>query len=74
MRLIEELVKFIKEIEKQGKKGEAFNAIILPTNILEQFEKEINDPNNNFKDKTVFEGLEVLISSENERIRVAKIF
>ena len=53
--------------------GEHFNAVIIPSNLLDEFEKELNSHLNN-ESKNVIFGLEVLVCGDNEQIRFGKIF
>ena len=52
---------------------EHYNAIIIPINMLEEYQKELQNNKENNSEKKLF-GLEVLVSPENSKVRFAKIF
>ena len=56
--------------------GEHFNAVIIPSNILDEFEKELNThlTKETNESKNMIFGLEVLVCGNNEQIRFGKIF
>ena len=72
--MLQKIQQSIQEAQSRGYKlGEHFNAVIIPSNLLDEFEKELNSHLNNESKNTIF-GLEVLICGNNEQIRFGKIF
>jgi len=76
--IIAEIRKFLDETaQKGGIKGVHYNAIVIPINLTDQFEKETEDllaqKSEDIKDHRLFD-LEILISGENDKIRLAKVF
>jgi len=75
--MLQKIQQSIQEAQSRGYKlGEYFNAVIIPSHLLEEFEKDleahlINDTNDS---RTTVFGLEVLICGKNEQIRFGKIF
>jgi hypothetical protein len=72
--MLQKIQQSIQEAQSRGYKlGEHFNAVIIPSNLLDEFEKELNSHLNN-ESKNVIFGLEVLVCGNNEQIRFGKIF
>jgi hypothetical protein len=72
--MLQKIQQSIQEAQGRGYKlGEHFNAVIIPSNLLDEFEKELNSHLNN-ESKNVIFGLEVLVCGNNEQIRFGKIF
>jgi hypothetical protein len=72
--MLQKIQQSIQEAQSRGYKlGEHFNAVIIPSNLLDEFEKELNSHLNN-ESKNVIFGLEVLVCGDNEQIRFGKIF
>jgi len=75
--MLQKIQQSIQEAQSRGyKPGEYFNAVIIPSHLLDEFEKdlEIHLVNNTNDSKNTVFGLEVLICGKNEQIRFAKIF
>lgn len=75
--MLQKIQQSIQEAQGRGYKlGEHFNAVIIPCNLLDEFEKELNTYS--FKEtnesKNMVFGLEVLVCGKNEQIRFGKIF
>ena len=75
--MLQKIQQSIQEAQGRGYKlGEHFNAVIIPSNLLDEFEKELNTYS--FKEtnesKNIVFGLEVLVCGKNEQIRFGKIF
>ncbi len=75
--MLQKIQQSIQEAQSRGYKlGEHFNAVIIPSNLLDEFEKELNTYS--FKEtnesKNMVFGLEVLVCGKNEQIRFGKIF
>ena len=77
INMLQKIQQSIQEVQSKGYKlGEHFNAVIIPTHLLDEFEKELNvhltkETNDS---KTMVFGLEVLVCGNNEQIRFGKIF
>jgi hypothetical protein len=72
--MLQKIQQSIQEAQGRGYKlGEHFNAVIIPSNLLDEFEKELNSHLNNESKNMIF-GLEVLVCGDNEQIRFGKIF
>jgi hypothetical protein len=72
--MLQKIQQSIQEAQGRGYKlGEHFNAVIIPSNLLDEFEKELNSHLNNESKNMIF-GLEVLVCGNNEQIRFGKIF
>jgi hypothetical protein len=72
--MLQKIQQSIQEAQSRGYKlGEHFNAVIIPSNLLDEFEKELNAHLNN-ESKNMLFGLEVLVCGNNEQIRFGKIF
>ena len=72
--MLQKIQQSIQEAQSRGYKlGEHFNAVIIPSNLLDEFEKELNSHLNN-ESKNMLFGLEVLVCGDNEQIRFGKIF
>jgi hypothetical protein len=72
--MLQKIQQSIQEAQSRGYKlGEHFNAVIIPSNLLDEFEKELNSHLNN-ESKNMLFGLEVLVCGNNEQIRFGKIF
>jgi len=75
--MLQNIQKAIQEAQMKGYKvGEHFNALIIPSNLLDEFEKESNTllaKETQDSRKMVF-GLEVLVCGKNEQVRFGKIF
>jgi hypothetical protein len=72
--MLQKIQQSIQEAQSRGYKlGEHFNAVIIPSNLLDEFEKELNSHLNNESKNMIF-GLEVLVCGNNEQIRFGKIF
>ena len=56
--------------------GEHFNAVIIPSNLLDEFEKELNTllVKETQDSRNMIYGLEILVCGKNEQIRFGKIF
>jgi hypothetical protein len=72
--MLQKIQQSIQEAQGRGYKlGEHFNAVIIPSNLLDEFEKELNSHLNNESKNMIF-GLEILVCGNNEQIRFGKIF
>ena len=72
--ILDQLLTAITEVQAQGGKiPEIINGLILPVNVLDLIEVEMKK-NPDFYAKKSFNGLEVLVSADNEQIRFCKIF
>lgn len=75
--MLQKIQQAIQEAQGRGYKvGEHFNAVIIPSNLLDEFEKElaahlVKETN---ESKTMVFGLEVLVCGKNEQVRFGKIF
>jgi hypothetical protein len=75
--MLQKIQQSIQEAQSRGYKlGEYFNAVIIPSHLLEEFEKDLEAHliNNTNDSRTTVFGLEVLICGKNEQIRFGKIF
>ena len=75
--MLQKIQQSIQEAQSRGYKlGEYFNAVIIPSHLLEEFEKDLEAHliNNINDSRTTVFGLEVLICGKNEQIRFGKIF
>jgi hypothetical protein len=75
--MLQKIQQSIQEAQSRGYKlGEYFNAVIIPSHLLEEFEKDLEAHlvNNTNDSRTTIFGLEVLICGKNEQIRFGKIF
>jgi len=75
--MLQKIQQSIQEAQSRGYKlGEYFNAVIIPSHLLEEFEKDLeaHSLNNTNDSRTTVFGLEVLICGKNEQIRFGKIF
>jgi hypothetical protein len=75
--MLQKIQQSIQEAQSRGfKLGEYFNAVIIPSHLLEEFEKDLEAHliNNTNDSRTTVFGLEVLICGKNEQIRFGKIF
>jgi len=75
--MLQKIQQLIQEAQSRGYKlGEYFNAVIIPSHLLEEFEKDLETHlvNNTNDSRTTIFGLEVLICGKNEQIRFGKIF
>lgn len=75
--MLQKIQQSIQEAQGRGYKlGEHFNAVIIPSNLLDEFEKELNTYS--FKEtnesKNMVFGLEILVCGKNEQVRFGKIF
>lgn len=72
--MFEEIRKIMDNATSRGiNANEHYNAIIIPINMLEDYQKELQNNKENNSEKKLF-GLEVLVSPENQKVRFAKIF
>ncbi len=75
--MLQKIQQSIQEAQSRGYKlGEYFNAVIIPSHLLDEFEKDLDAHlvNNTNDSRTTVFGLEVLICGKNEQIRFGKIF
>lgn len=75
--MLQKIQQSIQEAQGRGYKlGEHFNAVIIPTHLLDEFEKELNVhlTKETNESKSMIFGLEVLVCGNNEQIRFGKIF
>ena len=75
--MLQKIQQSIQEAQSRGYKlGEYFNAVIIPSHLLDEFEKDLvaHLVNNTNDSRTTVFGLEVLICGKNEQIRFGKIF
>jgi hypothetical protein len=75
--MLQKIQQSIQEAQSRGYKlGEYFNAVIIPSHLLEEFEKDLEAHliNNTNDSRTTVFCLEVLICGKNEQIRFGKIF
>jgi carbonic anhydrase len=75
--MLQKIQQSIQEAQSRGYKlGEYFNAVIIPSHLLDEFEKDLEAHlvNNTNDSRTTVFGLEVLICGKNEQIRFGKIF
>jgi hypothetical protein len=75
--MLQKIQQSIQEAQGRGYKlGEHFNAVIIPSNLLDEFEKELNShlSTSTTESKSMIFGLEVLVCGKNEQIRFGKIF
>lgn len=75
--MLQKIHQSIQEAQTRGYKvGEHFNAVIIPSNLLDEFEKELNTllVKETQDSRNMVYGLEVLVCGKNEQIRFGKIF
>lgn len=76
-KMISDIYKAIDQARQNGYTvGTHFNAVIIPTSLLEEFEKNLNNYTlvNSKDSKFEIGGLEVLICAKADKIRFGKIF
>lgn len=75
--MLQKIYQSIQEAQTRGYKvGEHFNAVIIPSNLLDEFEKEVNTllAKETQDSKNMIYGLEILVCGKNEQVRFGKIF
>ena len=75
--MLQKIYQSIQEAQTRGYKvGEHFNAVIIPSNLLDEFEKEVNTllAKETQDSRNMIYGLEILVCGKNEQIRFGKIF
>lgn len=75
--MLQKIYQSIQEAQTRGYKvGEHFNAVIIPSNLLDEFEKEANTllAKETQDSRNMIYGLEILVCGKNEQVRFGKIF
>jgi len=75
--MINDIYKAIDQARQNGYSvGTHFNAVIIPTGLLEEFEKSLNNYTftNNKDHKFEIAGLEILVCAKADKVRFGKIF
>lgn len=75
--MLQKIYQSIQEAQARGYKvGEHFNAVIIPSNLLDEFEKEANAllAKETQDSRNMIYGLEILVCGKNEQVRFGKIF